>query len=106
LKGCAESVEIPCGSRAEALHLRNTINSYRSKVRKSNTDKPHFWEPLYGTIVSFKKENPTIVTLRPRVNEFSKHFESVGIGEVPLEIPDDPLEQILKEQEHDKSGTE
>ena len=98
-RGCKEVVEIPCRDRAAALHLRNLITTYRAKLRKEHADNRAAWEPLYGTIVSTKRYHENVVTLRPRLEEFGKELDRLGLERPQAELEVDPLEAILSEIE-------
>src|SRR5262245_12470700 len=97
-KGCTEYVEVPCRDGKAALHLRNTLTTYRAKLRKENRIRPEVWEPLYGTIISIKRQDRSIVTLRPRQEEFSDALDKLGIERPDPNLTADPLLEMLKEK--------
>lgn len=98
-RGCREYVEVPCESATKAQHLRNTLTTYRVRLKRENASRPEEWEPLYGTIISTKKGEPTTVTLRPRLAEFEDVLAGLAL---PIESPKlehDPLEDLFKTEE-------
>jgi hypothetical protein len=104
-RGCREYYEILCDSHRQAQHLRNTLITFRAQLRKRNPDSPHLWEALYGTIVSTKPGHKTIVTLRPRMQEFDSVLDPLNLGPKAPPLPEDPLaifDPIEAEKKDDK----
>lgn len=94
-KGCKEYVEIACETPRRAQHLRNVLTTFRSRTKQEYKSQPDRWEPLYGAIISTKKEFPSIVTVRPRLHEFDSVLDKLALkAEEPL--GEDPLEAILE----------
>lgn len=91
-------IEIPCESRTAAQHLRNVLTTYRARLKKENPSNREVWEPLYGTIVSTRKDKEHVVTLRPRLAEFDAMLTSLAL-EAPPTLPSDPLNEFIKEDE-------
>lgn len=96
-RGCREAFEIPCRSRAEGLHLRHSLTVYRAKLKKEFPGDPTQWDSLYGTIISNRKGDDSIVTLRPRRSVFDEVL--AGIEATPPALPADPLTEFLPEEE-------
>ena len=91
-RGCQEYTEVACDNSRKAHHFRNLLTTFRARLRQEHKAEPHLWEPLYGTIISTKKEFPNIVTLRPRLHEFDDVLNKFSLA--PL--AEDPLEEILR----------
>jgi hypothetical protein len=98
-RGCRETVEVPCENARKAQHFRNVLNVYRARLKKEFPQERGQWEPLYGTIVSTKRDDPTIVTLRPRAQEFDSILGSIPLpgAAAPPVLDHDPLADLIKE---------
>lgn len=107
LRGCKEVVEIPCDNPQKAQNFRNTLTSYRARVKLEHKDKPDVWEPLYGTIISTKPGRASTVQLRPRLHEFDHLLDRLEISpEVGSELPSDPLAEFISEPKKDEPDAE
>jgi hypothetical protein len=99
-RGCREYVEVACDTSRKAQHLRNVLTTYRARLKQELKEQRAMWEPLYGAIISTKKSYPNVVTLRPRLTEFSHILDALDLPEPTPMAPalsDDPLETILSE---------
>lgn len=98
-RGCREYVEVPCESATKAQHLRNTLTTYRVRLKRENTNRPEEWEPLYGTIISTRRDDPHVVTLRPRLAEFEDVLAGLALPVESPKLEHDPLEDLLEEKD-------
>jgi hypothetical protein len=70
-------------------------------MRKAHPTQPELWEPLYGAIISTKKNFPHVVTIRSRMHEFDDLFTKLSLDPAPVvfEGGEDPLDTIMREME-------
>jgi hypothetical protein len=106
-RGCREYVEVACDTSRKAQHLRNVLTTYRARLKQELKEERAMWEPLYGAIISTKKSYPNIVTLRPRLSEFSSILDHLDLPEPSAQAPEleaDPLETLFTETEAETKG--
>lgn len=96
-KGCKEEVRVPCESRGAAIRLRQEINNMRRAMLDAHRTNA---EMLYQAALYITKDEPTVITIKPRFAALEKALDAAGVPKIPA--PDDGYKPTLVNDQEDR----